>query len=652
MKLVRFAIFTLLLSLGLSLPGYASIGKTDDPLAPRNAKHLAQRADFIAAREAIRNNQVTRYRKLAKGLQDYPLYPYLEYWYLNRKLNTASSKSIQAYLDRYPDSSLSDRLHARWLKKLAQQGKWQTFIKHYRPTTNTELNCYHRRALYKVGNKTAAFDGIEALWLVGKSQSRVCDPLFTAWRDAGLLTEDLAWQRSQLAMNNGQTRLARYLERFLSTNKQKLSQLWRQMHRHPEKVLKDPRIKRDSADNRLIVAHGVRRLARKHPSKAAETWNRLVMHYQFDEQAYAETESYIALTLARKHAPEATEWLNSLEQDSAELRKWRILTAVNQDDWDKALFWIEQLPTSEQEKHQWRYWQARAYQAKGMNDRAGVLYQRLARERNYYGFLAADQIDSGYEFENTPLQFSAVELAQAANLPGVVRTREFYALNDILNARREWYTTIKQLPESDMQKVGVLLHRWGWHDRAIMSMSQARYYDDLSIRFPLAHQQTVTFNASRQKVDPSWAYAVIRQESAFAEDARSHAGAMGLMQIMPNTGKMIARDLNTKLKSKTQLLEAGTNIRFGIRYLSKVMKRFDQNTVLATAAYNAGSQRVKSWLPKEEAITPDLWIENMPFKETRNYVKQVLAYTAIYDIRLKRPVKALRGRMPEIPARN
>lgn len=609
---------------------------------------VQKRADFISARNAIKRGQQTRYKKLAQGLQDYPLYPYLEYWNLNRNLSTVSSAEINNFLNQYAELHLSDRLHYRWLKKLAQQGRWQLFSQYYNGSDNTEMQCYYRRALYKTGDKTAALEGVEKLWLVGRSQPRACDPLFSVWQEAGHLTQQLAWQRTVLAMNSGQVYLARYLERFLDKGQRKWSQLWREIHRYPNRMLNHPRLQQDIPVARTILAHGVHRMARSNPSKAAETWDKLVMEYAFSEAAFDETETYIALALARKHSPEAMHWLSSISADNEKVREWRILTAINRDDWDDVIFWFHQLPQQEQKSLRWRYWLARAFEQTGKPNRAQIIYKQLAKSRNYYGFMAADRIDVSYAFEHRPLEFSDAELVEVESLPGMMRTREFYLMNDTLYARREWYDTIKHLDNTDIQKVAKVTHNWGWHDRAIHSLSRASYYDDIEIRFPLAHRDQIKRNANKQQVDPAWAYAVIRQESAFASDARSPKGAMGLMQIMPSTGRLIARDLNTRLKSKTQLLDVDTNIEFGISYLRKVMDRFDNNTVLATAAYNAGSQRVKSWLPKDEQLSPDRWIENVPFKETRNYLKQVLAFSAIYDERMQRPITPLKKRMPAI----
>ena len=609
---------------------------------------LQQRANFATARSALKQGRLTQYRKLAGKLTDYPLYPYLEYWDINRNLNSTSAEQISTFLERNQDLPVSERLQHNWLKRLAQQGRWQEFAQYYDGSSSPEMKCYYRRAQYKTGNKAAAFEGLEELWLVGKSQPRACDPLFSAWQEAGYLSKQLVWQRIVLALNNGQVYLARYLERFLDNEQRQWSKLWRDIHRHPEKLINHPRLKQDIPIVRTILAHGIRRMTRNNPSRAADVWDKLVMAFAFSEQTFKKTEQTIAVALARKDAPEAMHWLGSLDSDAEAVREWRILTSLNHDDWEDAIFWIYQLPQADQQSLRWRYWLARALEETGKPNRARMIYAELAKTRDYYGFLAADKIGARYDFEDHPLTFSRAELAVIENLPGMLRAREFYQLDDSLYASREWYATIKGLNNIDSQKVARITHEWGWHNRAIHSLGEAKYLDDLEIRFPLAHKQQIHFNAARQKVDPSWAYAVIRQESAFAPDARSPKGAMGLMQIMPSTGRLIARDLNTQLRSKMQLLDANTNIRFGISYLRKVMNRFDDNTVLATAAYNAGSQRVKSWLPEEGQIAPDIWIENIPFKETRNYLKQVLAFSAIYDERQQRPITPLQQRMPPI----
>lgn len=640
-----FTLCSLLLPVSTSASNNAALTLSSQTATPQLQQ---QRADFIAARDALRQGQQRRFRQLAQGLENYSLYPYLEYWDLNRRLRDAADREVESFLERYPDIYLAGRLKRRWLETLAQQGHWQAFLQHFDGSNDTEMECFRRRALYKSGDRQGALQGMEQLWLVGRSQPRACDPLFSVWREAGHLTPELAWQRVALAMEGGQTYLARYLERYLTPAQADWSQLWREIHRHPERILDHPRLRQDSALARTLLTHGVRRMTRTNPGRAAEIWDKLVMEYAFSEAEFNATERHIAVALARRHAPEAMHWLGNVADADEDVREWRILTAVNQDDWEGVIYWYDRLPAEEQQSLRWRYWLARAYEESGKPGRAQVIYASVARARDYYGFLAADRIGSSYDFGNRPLQFSAAELAETEQLSGIVRMREFYVMGDSLNARREWYATIQSMDSREIQKVARITHDWGWHARAIHSLGEARAWDDLEIRFPLAHHDHIRENANKQQVDPAWAFAVIRQESAFASDARSPKGAMGLMQIMPSTGRLIARDLNTPLKHKNQLLDVDTNIRFGISYLRKVMNRFDDNTVLATAAYNAGSQRVRSWLPAEEQMAPDRWIENVPFHETRNYLKRVLAYSAIYDERMQQPVTPLRQRMPLI----
>ncbi len=617
---------------------------TPDPLL------LQQRSDFNAARQAIKDNRSAELKRLKSRLETYPLYPYLEYWYLNRHLTSVAPEQIEHFTNQHgADTSLARRLHYRWLTAIAKAGQWQKLLSNYRPGTDVALQCHYRRALYQSGDQATAFKGIETLWLVGKSQPKACDPLFKAWQETPQFTPAMAWQRVELAIQRGEIYLTRYLERFLTPEQRAKAQLWREVYRSPEKMTQHAVLQQDTLWSRTVLLQGIKRLARRQPLKAARQWETLASNYAFNGEQIVSAEKQIALHLASQGEPEAMPWLISLADDSdAKVREWRVLMAIKMNDWEETLFWLDNLYPAEQNKGRWRYWRAQALQHLGQVEQATVIYSALARTRSYYGFLAADQLDQPYQFEDRPLSYSTDELNEVAALPGIKRAREFYALGDTLNARREWRTATQPLNQEQNQKAAKLAQAWGWNDRAIATLGDTDYRDDLTLRFPLAHQDEVVQHADLFNVDPSWAYAVIRQESAFVSDARSPRGALGLMQIMPSTGKLIARDLNTTLTHQHQLLDTRTNIRFGINYLRKVMARFDQNMVLATAAYNAGSSRVKKWLPDDTIQAADQWIELIPFRETRSYLKHVLAYTIIYDQRLNKPPIRLKQRMPKI----
>lgn len=616
--------------------------------AASEASLSQQRTLFQTAHDALKNGRQEQFNRLSQQLRDYPLYPYLEYWQITQDITKSDSSVINGFLSRYSETPLASRLRNRWLEQLLKQEQWSQFIAFYTPDYDVGLQCSYRYSLYKTDNKQAAFKGLDELWLTADALPHDCDPLILVWRDAGLLDQTLAWKRLILLMQGGKVYEARALEPNLNSEQQRWAALWHEVHLHPQTMLANQQLKENSPINRMILAHGMQRLTRLNPQMAAETWRKLIVDYSFNKDDYDRVETDLALTLARAGDPNAMHWLTNLSSaDNPAVREWRVLTAINQGKWSDALSWLNQLTTAEQENERWQYWRGRAYEATGNPKQARQAFIAAAKNRDYYGFMAADRIGVAYEFENRALQFSAEEMEATRKLPTIQRTREFYALDDISNARREWYYLTQQADTTTLLKAARVAHEWGWHDRAIFALIRAKYMDEMEIRFPIAYHEQVMKNANLQKIDPSWAYAVIRQESAFASDARSPKGAMGLMQIMPDTGKMIAKELSTRLSNSNQLLDTDTNIRFGISYLSKVLNRFDQNTALATAAYNAGSQRVKGWLP-DEKVTTDVWIENIPYKETRHYVKQVLAFATIYDDRLKRSATPFKVRMPQI----
>jgi soluble lytic murein transglycosylase len=198
-----------------------------------------------------------------------------------------------------------------------------------------------------------------------------------------------------------------------------------------------------------------------------------------------------------------------------------------------------------------------------------------------------------------------------------------------------------------LQLAAVLAYRWQWYDRAIVTLAQSGHKDDLDLRFPFAYQEQVLSSAKRHQIDPAWVYGVVRQESAFMPDARSRAGAMGLMQLLPRTARITARLLRIPMRSKYELLEAEKNLHLGSGYLKRMLDENNGNQILATASYNAGPQRVKQWLPDTD-MPADLWVEMIPFSETRDYVRNVMAYTAIFDQRLDGNLIPLSKRMPAV----
>ena len=236
--------------------------------------------------------------------------------------------------------------------------------------------------------------------------------------------------------------------------------------------------------------------------------------------------------------------------------------------------------------------------------------------------------------------------------PGIQMAKELFTMGETLAARRQWTWVTRQMNNRQLQVAALLARHWGWHDRAILTMGKTDQLDDLELRFPILYRDMVEDSAQKSKIDASWVYGILRQESAFVTDARSGAGALGLMQLMPQTGRQTGRLLNLNINSNSAILKIENNLRLGAGYLKNVLDVNRGHQVLATASYNAGPSRVKEWLPDDDGLDADMWVESIPFTETRNYVKNVLGYTVVYAYRLGNAPVRLQQRMgPILPSR-
>ncbi len=624
------------------------------PSALSKVDYTQMGEDYLKARAALQKGNQHVFGRLKEKLKNYPLYGYLEFDNLRRQMRQVSSQRIQAFLSANSDSPISHRMRRMWLQSLARKNDWDGFLDEYVETKNTKLRCYYTQALFETGRSQAAMKEADKLWLVGKSQPKICAPAFQYWQQKGGMTKDKVWERIRLGMKRGQLSLVKFLAKNLNKYERKWVDRWRDMHRHPADNLKKAIFKRNKPIARQIYRHGVQRLARRNAGAAAIAWNKVRQtHLQKSgARVVAEVDRYIALRAAFQQHPNALEWLTKLEAVTPKVREWRIRAALGQQDWWAVLTGIDALPDNEKDSEQWQYWRARMLELQSqelpmLRTAAKRAYSALAKERSYHGFLAADRLAQEYQWNNKPLNFSVNDLWEIEKKPGVLRAKELYRLGFITDARREWLYAIKGMSRAQLQQASVIAHQWGWHDRAISTVAKGAHFDDLPLRFPVAFQDQVLYNANQNSIEPAWIFGILRQESAFMADARSSAGALGLMQLMPKTGKFIAQRLKTRLRSTSDLLDVKRNIRLGSAYLRRMLDRNNGHRALATASYNAGPNRVKQWMPTQ-SVDADLWVEMIPFNETRKYVQRVMAYTIIYNYRLGGRPMRLTNRLPVI----
>jgi soluble lytic murein transglycosylase len=614
----------------------------DDP-------YSADRARFVEARKAWRSGQLARFEQLAAQLREYPLYPYLRYEQLNANLARVSDEDVRAFLDEHADSPLAERLRRNRLAQLAKQQQWPRFLEFYAPREATiEQECQYLRATRVTPPAEEWLDAVQALWLVGHSQPDACDAVFKVLGTSPRMTADLVWRRIGLAMQENAPSLAGFLARSLPENERHWVDLWREAHQRPAKARGMAALQRDTPQGREILAHAVQRLARSDADAAWDWWLELRESHAFTPEQQAQILRGVALQAAIKRLPSGHERLAEVPESARDksLREWQARSALLHQDWRALLNTIDGMPAEEQKADEWRYWRARAMLEIGDREPAMALFGELAGERSYHGFLAADALGQAYSMRHQPIAAQDADLEDLQRRHrALARAGELLRLEDIYNARREWGFGTRDLTPRDLELAAVLAHRWEWHDRAIITAGRSGNLDDLEVRFPVLHAREVERAAAKLKLDPSWIMGVMRQESAFMRDARSPAGALGLMQLMPATGSQVARMLKLPAPNASTLMQADTNITLGSNYLKHTLDSLG-NKVLATAAYNAGPHRVRRWVPEDAVPTP-LWVDTIPFSETRGYVRAVMAFSTVYDGRLERPVTPLRERMPE-----
>ena len=595
-----------------------------------------QRSLFKAADRALRTENRVPFEQLKSSLGNYPLYPYLLYRDLGRRLDKTPAAEIKMFLDTYADVPIAGRLYEAWLKQLAKEQRWRDYLQAYRSNQSVTLDCYYRRALLETGRTQAALENIEQLWMSAFSLPDACDSVFAVWRTQGGFTPQRVWRRFQLAIAKGQVSLARYLQKQLPEAERDQAELWLRVYKTPQLILERNLFKPLTPRISAILLHGLERWANKDSTEAANALDILKVRYSLPANALGPVERKIALYVASRGHPSALDRLTVLSTQWVDeaVEEWRVRVGLQRRDWQSVLTWLDRMTPKTREQPQWRYWRARALANSGRTDEANAIYQQLAEIRDYYGFLAADRLGLPYQIEHKPLTASAENLEILENLPGIQRARELFLLGDYAKARVEWRKATSALDDTILKAAAQLAQRWGWHDQAIVTLARTAYWDDLELRFPLPHHEQVLTQARNKAIDPAWIYAVMRQESIFRADARSPAGALGLMQIMPATGRRIASDLRLNPPSRQTLLQADTNIRFGAHYLRFTLNQLQNNPLLATAAYNAGPYRVAKWLPENSTTDADLWAETIPYIETRNYVKRVMEYAIIYKHRL------------------
>ena len=613
-------------------------------------------ADFAAARDAYRAGDAARLESIAPRLQGYLLEPYVAYWRLQLHLDEADPAAVRSFLQRYADLPLAERLRGEWLKSLGRRGEWALFDSEYpkHGVEDVELACYEaqNRAQHDLlhGPAAAAAD-VKRYWFSGQEQPEACQPPFAALLASGALSAQDVWTRFRLAHEAGNFRLAAKLVAELPAGEQPPVREIERIDRGARAALARGAFRLGTQSEREMALYALDRVAQSDAVAAREAWlgwRRLLLPA---DQLYGNL--LIAYHAARELVPEANAWYREAEGAplSEAQHAWRVRAALRAGAWADVAAAIDAMSPEQAQRPAWRYWKARALAAAGEHDDATRLFGGLATEGDFYGLLAAEAIGASVVPVSEPFLPDPLKLAQFAAREAVQRVVKLSALDLRPEAQREWVAVVRGLDDE-----GLLLAAWfaqshGLYDRAINTAELTQHRHDFALRYPTPYQAAIADAARQNGVDAALVYAVIRQESRFVSDIVSISGAVGLMQLLPPTARWVAHRTGPSAVRAAQLEEPELNIRLGTYYLRYVLDKLDDLPALGAAAYNAGPRRAQAWraaVPLEGAI----YVETIPFNETRDYAKKVLANAMFYQAQLRLRHVALKDRLGTITPGN
>jgi len=605
-----------------------------------------QRTYFTEAREALKNHDTQTFQQLRDKLKTYPLAPYLDIWQARLSLDSHNDDQVNEILNRYRDIPETIDLRIAWMKSLAERGQW--------PHVAAQLKLIHRanRAFPKISlrsawyndNKELAFALLSEQWRTGKDIHTYAIPfLYPAWKKAGFPSAKDSYARIIYFAKHGKWKRVQSLQSALPTNEQKLLEFWENAQKEP--ALKLPKIHTFKAGNRLlypIIKDTLRRLSSSDVAASWQSLEKLKTYLTVKQFGYLQRK--IALRAAKQHNIQSIAWLASLNEglQNNETRAWHVRILLWQKKWQRAIVAIQAMPESQQLSSRWLYWQAHALQILGQTATAKLLFEQVATGRGYYSFLSAERLGKPYHMDEKSIKKSS--LSSLKKEPYIQRSYEWFQLHETAKASREWNQGLRNASRKTWRQALQLAASWGWYERTIQAAARTGAYDALTLRFPLAYVDDVQHIAKQTGLKSSLIWGIIRQESVFNANAISHTGARGLMQLMPTTATYISKKYRLGKVHQQELFKPSTNIQLGSLYLASLFKRFDNQPAFAIAAYNAGPTRVKRWQEHVSLENMNIWVELIPFNETRRYVQQVMAFATVYDWRLQQQSSGLLAR--------
>jgi soluble lytic murein transglycosylase len=590
------------------------------------------RAEFMAAMQRVR--QRAPEQPDPPALQSYVIYDYLTVARMRRDLELKPSEdldtAIDSFLQAHTGQPVARNLKSDWLASLASRHRWDWFLPRAADATSAPLICDRLQGQIATNDTQELPADALARWSMPQKQPPECDPVFAWLRQQNLLTPALAESRTRAALTADNPRLAREFSADLPPDKAAPLLQWAQLLDSSKATLTTIAANPAIPVEPLALLAGFDHLARADSSSALALLPKLLSRPDMTPAMQARLQRAAALGAAYGRDSAAIAAFDVLPDSSVDndVREWRVRAALWAGDYQKTLAWIDAMPPTLSSQPRWKYWRARAVAVTSGNDAAAPLFAELAGLRDFYGYLAADRIHHPYVLNAKASLDDGTLQKSLATQPGLVRARALFESNLDDEANLEWAVVFSGADNAVKLQAAHLAARWGWYAQSITTLAQVGEFDDVRLRYPRPYASAIAEASKLTQVPSDWILAVMRQESLFRDDAVSRAGARGLMQMTPTTALAVAKRWHLPPPLQDGTFDPPMDVQRGAAHLRDLLDKYGQ-LGLTLAAYNAGAVPVARWQPTR-AMDADVWIENIPYGETRNYVQRIVEHIVAF----------------------
>lgn len=597
------------------------------------AENAAVRDEFVAAMQRIRLHQPDN--PDSPALEQYAIHDYLVAARLRRDLAAGADDNldaaIDAFLHAHAGQPVTHGLHRDWLASLAQRGRWDWFLPRAADVADPLLICDRLEGRLSTNDTQGLGAAALARWLVPQKAPAECADVFAWLRQQGLLTAALAENRTRAALSADAPRLAREFAADVPVDRRAALLQWSDLLDSPRSALTVLATHPSLTVEPEALASGFEKLARTEPGNALDLLPRLMARDGLTPELKDRLRRAGALGAAYDRDPRAIAAFEDLPSAAADaqVQEWRVRAALWNGDFARALAWIEQMPPTLATQPRWRYWHARAVAATSSDAAAAPLFSEIAGLRDYYGYLAADRIAQPYNLNVHPSPLDASTQTTLSTMAAMIRAHELFDCDMIDEAGSEWNAALDGADNALKVQAALLASSWGWFAQSITTLAQTGEFDDVTLRYPRPFLDAVSRAGKLAQLPQDWILAVMRQESLFRKDAVSRADARGVMQMVPSTASAVARRWHLASPGRDGLFDPSIAVPLGAAYLRELLDRYGEQLTLSLAAYDAGPAAVARWVPRKP-MDADVWIENIPYNETRGYVQHIAEHIVAF----------------------